>query len=269
MSAIIEKDKIYTAPVVFGPALCSIQNMNGTRYDAGQVKEHVKQYALSFDVDVEDLKKWIPDGLELAEPQLIVQYEHLTNVVWLAGQEFDREEVFIPVQKGEVKGLFRLISWESSGDSVIQNRDIFGKAVVYGDTKTEESEEKLQVAVSNWDFTFLNIEIEKGKAAEENRFLDFIKEAKGVYHHRYLPMTGEKFVISDADYLIYDSFEGISGISSPCMGSIQWNRPEFENAPTQYYFLQPLAELKLGGCCGGMCREFDRYNDGYEQKILQ
>lgn len=269
MGAKIEKNKIYTAPVMFGPALCSIQNRNGTRYDTTLAKEHVKQYTLSFGVKKGELYKWIPEGLEVSEEQIIIRYEHLTNVVWLAGREFHREEVFIPVRRGSAKGLFRLISWESNEDSILHSRDIFGKAVVYGDTRTEESEEKLQVNVSNWEFTFLSMEIEKERKAEDDRLSDFLREVTGVYHHRYLPMTGEKFVISDADYLIYDSSDDNSAPGTPCTGSIRWNRPEFENAPAQYYFLQPLAELHINECCGGCCREFDRYSDGYEQKILE
>lgn len=269
MSVKIDRDKIYMAPVVFGPALCSIQNTDGVRYDLNQVKEHVKQYTLSFEAKREDLERWIPEGLQLAGEQLIIRYEHLTDVAWLSGRDFHREELLIPVQKGEIKGLFRAVIWESNGDSIIQNRDLFGKAVVYGDTAAEESENGLRIEVSNWGFSFLEMTVEKGKDAADNLLADFMKDAKGFYHHRYLPMTGEKFVISDADYLIYESFEGVSDSGSPCTGSIRWNRPDFENAPAQYYFLQPLAEMELDSCCGGWYREFDRYSDGYEQKILQ
>ena len=41
MSFKLEAGKMYSAPIVFGPALCPVQNIDGNRYE---VQEHVRQY---------------------------------------------------------------------------------------------------------------------------------------------------------------------------------------------------------------------------------
>ena len=139
MSFQLSPDKIYMAPVGFGPALCSIQNQDGARYRADQLKEHVDQYTLSFAAGRDDLGAWLPEGLSLAAEQLIVRYERLTNVTWLAGRGFHRLELLLPVLRGGADGLFRLAAWESNADSILQGRDIFGRAVAYAGMEQERT----------------------------------------------------------------------------------------------------------------------------------
>lgn len=267
MSFQLNPEKIYIAPVGFGPALCTIQNQDGGRYRGNQVKEHVRQYTLAFTADREALRAWLPEGLALDAAQLLIRYERLTNVTWLAGRGFHRIELLLPVLHGGKPGLFHLAAWESNGDSIVQTRDIFGRAVAYADIAQFSSGGVLRLTATNWGFTFLDLELWEGTADGPDLLSGILERAGQVFHHRYLPRTGEGFVYSDADYLVCAPLErGVSGV--PCVGAIHWNRPAFEQAPTQYYFLQPLAELPLGACNGGRYAEFDRYSDGYDQTIM-
>lgn len=268
MSFQLSPDKIYMAPVGFGPALCSIQNQDGGRYRADQLKEHVDQYTLSFAAGRDDLSAWLPEGLSLAAEQLIVRYERLTNVTWLAGRGFHRLELLLPVLRGGADGLFRLAAWESNADSILQGRDIFGRAVAYAAMEQDRTGGALRLTASNWGFCFLELEIRAGGAQGAGLLPGLLARGRRVYHHRYLPRTGERFVNSDADYLVSAPLCDPTPDPAPCTGTIRWNRPAFEEAPTQYYFLQPLAALALGPCTGGLHAEFDRFSDGYDQTIL-
>ena len=267
MSFTLDMEKIYMAPSGFGSALCAIQNRDGKRYPGDLIKEHVEQYTLAFDAREEPLRAWVPEGLSLEKRLLVIRYERLTNVAWLAGRGFGRIELFLPVRHGTTAGLFRLAAWESNGDSIIQNRDIFGKVTAYADICTELDGELLRLTASNWGFSFLELEYQRGGKADRDELAKFLGQCAGIYHHRYLPKTGERFVNSDADYLVFSRFDDRPA-SDIGTGTIRWNSPSFEDAPTQHYYLQPLAALELGPCVGGCHAEFDRLSDGYDQTIL-
>ena len=128
-----QHDKSYLSSVVFGTALCSVQNPEGERY--GGVLGHVRRFTIAYTVDQEKLEALVPEVFELTSPEIILQIESVSDVLWLAKRELCRINVRVPVTFNGEKGLFNMVTWENNGDSIIQGREVFGIPKMYAEIK--------------------------------------------------------------------------------------------------------------------------------------
>ncbi len=265
MSFQTETGKIYSDPVIFGPLPCKFQNAEGKRYQG--VQAHVHQYNIAYEVESAKLETILPKGMKLIAPHLIVRFETLEKVSWLAMRGMKRIELLVPVEMDGKKGLFNMVTWEDNGDSIIFGRDIQGRAKVFAYIDEEGKKEK-HFRAKSWNFEFLTVDFECGGKVSA-QFPEHLKNNAGTFFYRYLPHTGEGFVKSDANYILF-----AEAVEHPdyydCHNiKINWNRAEFEDAPTQYYFLQKISDLKPVSIVGAFCAEFDRTDDCYNQSIVE
>ena len=266
----VEKGKIYIAPIVFGPALCALQNKAGKRYRG--VQEKVDKYTLAYEVEKNGLEDILPVGFKLLSPHLIINVEALSKVALLAGRSFNRIEVQTPVIYKGKKGLFNMVTWENNGDSIIQDRDIHGIPKVFAHISDMKMKNKVFItSATSWTFRFLDFAVVfSQKAEDEETFKKIVGSQKyeGVFNYRYIPMTEEGFSKSEVNYVTLFPTQKNEGSPQICAGAIEWHYPRFEDMPTQYSFGQKLAKLKPVKYIGASCVTFDRTNNKYNQRII-
>jgi hypothetical protein len=266
----LEKGKIYNAPVVFGPALCPLQDKDGKRFEG--VLETVDKYTVVYEVERARLEEILPAAFELLSPHMIINIEELSKVAWLAGRSYKRLEVQTPVKYKGKKGLFNMITWENNGDSIIQDRDIHGIPKVFAHiTNIEHHHQAFTITATSWIFKFLDFSVDLLQKPEDEETLQSIinsSDYTGIFNYRYIPMTGEGFTKSEANYVTLIPTEEIKASQRICSGTIEWHYPQFEDMPTQYYFVQKLANMKPIKYVGAYNITFERTNDKYNQQIL-
>lgn len=265
MSFKLEAGKMYSAPIVFGPALCPVQNIDGNRYE---VQEHVRQYTTVYSVDQTLLDQLLPAPMRSVAPHIVVRFERLTDVAWLAGRGFDRAEVLTPVEVDGWVGLFSMVTWENNGDSILADRDTRGRAKVYGKFQIEETGDKTCFAVASWAFTFLTGEFD-AKPVVGAELPAYLTDNAGTFTYRQMPRTGNGFTSNDADYVVFVPKGSDAPKLTACTGSVAWKCATFEDAPTQYYFLAKLAGMGPVAPVASCFAEFDRTDDGFDQQIVR
>ena len=263
-------DKIYIAPVVFGPALCQLQDINGKRYEG--VIETVDKFSIIYEVQFDKLLDLLPSGFELVEPIMLINVEILSNIAWLAGRGLARIEVQTPVVCKGISGLFNMVTWENNGDSIICGRDIFGTPKIYARITHSYEGTVFKTTAASWEFSFLDLRVDEAKPPDDINVCEKFLQQKGfhrVIKLNYLPMTGEGFTKTDACYTTSVPTDQITNIPQFCSGSVHWFSPQFEDMPTQYRIAHALAELLPKRSIGAWHISFNRIASEVNQKILE
>ena len=256
-----EKEKIYTAPAIYGTEPCMLQNDEDQRYEG--VQASVRQYNVAYEVDRAALEEILVEGMELISPTLVLRFEALDNVAWLAGRSMDRVELLVPVKMNGKAGLYNMVIWENNGDSIVAGRNILGHAKVFAHINEEKNDGKHTFKARSWDFEFLKAEFACADEAV-NELPEYLKQPEGTFHYKYLPRTGEGFVNSDADYVLFAENKEEVAYKS-CKAEFKWNTAAFEDAPTQYTYINQIEALTPKNIVGAYYAEFDRTDDGYDQ----
>lgn len=262
MSFKAQNEKIYAAPAIFGPQPCMIQNGSAQRYEG--VQALVRQYNLAYEVDQTALEEFLVEGMELAAPNLLLRFEVLENVAWLAGRSINRVELLVPVRMNGKTGLYNMVTWENNGDSILAGRDVQGHAKVYACIE-EEADGSSCFKAKSWDFEFLKADFVCGSDLATDEIPDHLKGDDGTFHYKYLPRTGEGFVKPDADYVLFAEAKDSVTYKLCDNATFEWRRPAFEDAPTQYHYIQKIEALMPKRIICAYFAEFERIDDGYDQ----
>lgn len=262
MSFKAQKEKIYAAPAIFGPQPCMLQNDSEQRYEG--VQAFVRQYNLAYEVERAALEEFLLEGMELIAPNLLLRFEALENVAWLAGRSMNRVELLVPVKMNGKTGLYNMVTWENNGDSILAGRDIQGHAKVYACIE-EENNGTNSFKAKSWDFEFLKADFVCNSDQTTEEIPDYLKQYGGTFHYKYLPRTGDGFVKSDADYVLFAEEKNHVAYKSCASATFNWNRPAFEDAPTQYHYIQKIEALIPKKIVCAYFAEFEQIDDGYDQ----
>ncbi len=262
-------NKIYIPPIVFGPALCQLQDATGEPYEG--IIESVDRYSVIYQVVPDKLFDLLPVGYESKDAVLIISVEVVSNIAWLANRGLVRVEVQTPVFYKGKSGVFNMVTWENNGDSILCGRDIFGMPKIYARIDYSNQGSVFEASAASWEFDFLSFTVDKEKPPGNAQACEELwrqQYFQNTFRMTYRPMTGDGFTKKDACYTTVVKTDKIKAKPQLCSGFAKWSYPQFEDTPTQYRILQALSDLTPQQVLGAGYISFDRMSDGIQQQIL-
>lgn len=281
-----KENRMYMMPTVFGPALTPRQSVNGKRYIDATPTQYNRSI-ICYETDYSILQSLVPEGFEVTQPYVIIDYCMLKNVAWLAGRGYNTLGIAIPVKYSSdlatTQGMLLTVLWENHADPIITGREQLGFSKIYADI-TNINEDKpgvYSVDASSWEFSFFNMEINTNESAEDQNKLFEVLNLKGdgMLHHKYIPKTGDGFFKGSVDEIVLSPSNWIepdktilkNNLESEicmCSGSFSWKVPSWEQMPTQSHIIQKLNQLEVKKMIGAVKSLSYSSNDYFSQRIL-
>jgi hypothetical protein len=241
-------------PMAFGPA-------SGPR-NMPKDKAHLRgvgfrtEIAVSVLTDAKRLQRLLPPGTELrGEPVLTVSMTMLTELAWLAGRGYNILSLSVPVtyqgKEERIEGFFVPVLWESMADPVLTGREELGMPKLPANIATPRYYQGTYTGEALWDgFKFFEMEVSDLVPTDSEEV------GGGLYRggssvnltYRYMPMIGN-LEEADASYMVRTT----AATTPPTVtvdkrvgqGKFAFYEPRWEDMPTQYSYVAPLAQLPL------------------------
>jgi len=284
-----EQGRMHIMPVVFGPGGTPRETEDGSRYIYKNPKgTTINSYKVVYEVDAAELEKILPKPFALLEPCIILSFNQLRNIGWLAGKGYDLIQIEIPAvfngHDNKVNGTFVPVVWENHADPILTGREQLGWSKIYADMDTPTVNGSIvRGSAYSWGFKFLDLELDLNarppQPEEFNKVLNS-KDKEGMMHYKYMPRTGDNFDIADVEYITLSpaKWHAPSDINMDlipktetrvCNGKVIWFRPEWEQMPTQYHIVQKLYDLKVKRYLGACHTVLHSLNDRKDQRIIK
>jgi Acetoacetate decarboxylase (ADC) len=260
MAFIRESGKFYRMPVFFGPMPCPRWWPQGIDEDFAVVPYRTA-IGVKYLTDRDLLEAMLPEGFSVwGEPVLTVEFTYMTGFSWLAGGGYAMGDVKFPCvyqsKEGPVHGTFLLVRWEDLADPILTGREELGHNKLFCDIHPIQDFQGRNHAKLSWrgnDFCKIAVEdLVDSEPAKPN------PDHKGLLSYKYIPATprlGEKWGDSaDAAYatLTPPAWSGGETVMYKTgAGSVEWQRPSFEEQPTQYNVINGFANLPVLAMRGG------------------
>lgn len=284
-----EKGRMHIMPVVFGPGGTPRETEDGSRYIYKQQEgTTVISHKIVYETEAALLEKLLPDKFRLTEPYVILSFNELRNIGWLAGNGYDLIQIEIPCcfdgENGKVEGTLMPVVWENHADPILTGREQLGWNKIFADMKKNMNEDGIvKVTASSWGFQFLEIILDPNKGIQSpDEFKAVISNPnrQGMLHYKYMPRTGGNFDVADVEYITlspakwnppedYDGTKIPKPISNTCFGELKWHRSEWKQMPTQYHIVQKLHDLSIKRFIGASITKFHAPNDRKDQIIIR
>lgn len=250
----------FRMPAVLGPAP-GPRNMPA---DWAHLLFHGQMDCVSFQVeaDAEGLRAAIPKQCTLRAARLEVQVIRLLNLGWLAGRGYNIVAVRIPVtlhHAGVATDYsFTPVLWESAADPVLTGREELGSPKLYAEIPDYRRLDDTLAGHAAWDgFRFFEYSA-SGLAAAEPAFA--VPVVPNLLY-KYFPRTGLWGTADVAAFTV-----SVPGEHPPVRlvereegtGHFAFNRPRWEDMPTQFGFVDRLADIR----CSDTARVLRTFTDG-------
>ena len=284
MSLVLDPEKTYMMPVFFGSCISPRQGKDGKRcfYDD---PTHLTKYDLVYESDAKKIEKVLPKGFKLNAPYVIITYKQYRNVSWLAGLGYNLLSAQVPVtyhgKTQSITGQLMLVLWEGHPDAMITGREQLGYSKIYADISDVATYKGLsRVTLNSWGFRFLEIEFdtkEEPENADELKQILSNPKDEGLLHYKYIPKTGE-FTKSEIEYVTFGpKFKEISENAKNfppakveyMRGKVIWNRPKWEDMPTQFMIVQKFDDWGIKRFVGVQKSVSYNFDDLYNQQIIE
>jgi acetoacetate decarboxylase len=233
-----EDDKCYRMPAHFG----------GWAFDpdAKAVYHDVVSLAYSYRTDGDRLANYIPQGFELTEPTLMIQYQECRQVEWMAGSHYNLVTVAAPVrfqgQRDRLEGVFALVVWENKTTPILTGRDM-GVPKIYADIEDLHIlAETYRTRASYECNTFLRLEMTEPKPLGTQQVQALSTDVNSL-GWRYIPKVGGPGAELSQPVLFPMRTEPAS--ASIGRGAVQWTELKPEENPMQWPIIKALAELPI------------------------
>lgn len=280
---------MHIMPIVFGPGGTPRETKEGGRFIYEQpTGTIVYSHKIVYETNASKLEKLLPNHFSLINPYIILSFNQLRNVAWLAGNGYDLIQVEIPAcfngDDDNVNGTFVPVVWENHADPILTGREQLGWSKIYADMDTpKEHGGIIRGSASSWGFKFLDVKLDLNRQAQDpNEFEQIVtnSNSQGMMHLKYFPKTGGDFDQTDVEYVTLspakwaapDGFD-MSSIPLPektlCWGEASWYYPEWEQMPTQAHIVQKLYDLEIKRFVGGCKTILHAVNDRRDQRILK
>jgi len=206
------------------------------------------------------LSRLLPPRCRLAgEPVMSVAVIQLTNLGWLAGRGYNIVNVTTSVlfegEQDRVKGEYNLCLWESRADPVLTGREELGMPKLFADIANPREIDGRWECAAAWEgFQFFELDLDTRGEEQGARPEDDSAPSTINVLHRYLPRTGD-WSEPDIDQIIIsypsDSPPPQTQEQANGVGKFAFRKARWEDMPTQYTFLNALADLPLLEFRGG------------------
>ena len=240
----LQSDQRYQMPAHFGPRPLH-PGASGWYHD-------VTALSVSYVTDADALNALLPAPYRAAEePRISVTYAANRKVDWLAGHGYNmiavNAEVVFEGKEEQLEGNFCLVIWENLCDPILSGRELQGIPKVYADIPDH------QVNSGNWSasashFGHRIVEL-KASALREPTAEEVIAHEtrqRGRNHSlgwRYMPgIGGAGHAINEATTYHSETQLREAWLAE---GDIQWSKLTWEQNPTQFHFVNALADLPV------------------------
>lgn len=242
-----ELDDIYRMPAVLGPAP-GPRNMPKSKQHLRFVGDTTALCVTALS-DAKALERILPPRCRLlGEPLLEVHLMAQTNLGWLAGRGYNFLVLRIPVifagEQGEVQGNFTPVLWENMADPVLTGREELGSPKLFANIPSPAQLGDGYECSADWEgFRFFDMQVDSLKPASAPP-----QPALPLLLYKYYSRTGDW---QKAD--IAQMTKSHKGLAPPPVihehlvgnGRFEFQRARWEDMPTQYTFINALAELPL------------------------
>lgn len=282
MSYQLCSDRLYMMPTHFGPSPGLRQTPDGGRHITDRPLK-VTRYSIPFVTRKEQLESHLPPGFVLeGDPVVTVDFGYQTDIHWLAGRGYNIAGVRFPArycgERDQVSGQFLSVLWENMADPIISGREQLGFNKIFADIENPRAQNGVVTAGASWEgFEFLRFEQRNMQqlGGEEIQQLLSVPMGEGLLHYKYIPATGEPWKEADADYATLTPFKNEPGIEMKVKemwlgeGTLQFNRPTWEQMPTQNHIVEAFSKLEVLEYLPAYMMVFEDNNDLRGQRRLK
>ena len=232
-----ERDKCYRMPAHFG----------GYVYQPTETGYHdVANMTFTYATDGDRLSAYIPEGFELARPEISINFGQCREVDWLAGSGYNLIDVSAPVRfngrRDRVEGNFSLVVWENRTAPILTGREETGVSKIYADIEDLHILHDRRFTVASYeDHSFLRLEMTVAGPLDDARMAPLRNAPVNSLHWRYIPKVGGPGADVSQPVLFPQRLEAQCGWQG--VGTVQWTTPRYEQCPTQAHIIAALAEL--------------------------
>ena len=282
----LDRKKMYTMPVGFGPTPGMMQNADGRRFLYGQLR-HVTNHTLVYESNPAQLEKLLPPAFTLDKPFVIVNHRMNRNLAWLAGRGYNLVSVTIPAtfhgKKETVKGCFMVAIWENEFDPILAGREQLGYVKTFAAIDDIVTYNDVSRAyASSYGFQFVRLKFHLTRQPDnvaELKSILFDPENQGDMNYRYIPKTGDGFTAADVECITLNPSkikypdDVTATLPEPVVtygtGWLKWNRPEFEDMPTQYHIIQGLDDMEIRRFVGAVRVDTANLADCFDVRVIE
>ena len=258
MSYQMDPKLIYRMPSHFGPGLGPRQGRDDGPYACKEAPRTVS-LGITFLSNREQLQAILPPGFTVGkEPLVTISATTMKEIEWLAGRGYNVLGVNISSvfqgKKDRAVGNFLLVLWENMCDPIVTGRDELGYAKIWAELPDIQIFHGTARATASWmGFNFLEMEVgsleqkELPQNAPQPKNVDENGTLHGTMHYKYIPRTGDWGKV-DVEYPVITPIERPNAKVLEYhtgKGKITWNRPTWEQIPTQYHIVHGLADLEI------------------------
>ncbi len=217
---------------------------------AGPTYPDVTSISITYETDPGMLAQYIPEGFELTQPVVTIQYGMCRGVEWLGGGAYNLIGVNVPVEyphgRERLEGQYALVLWENKTDPILTGREQSGIPKIFADIQDlHQLGDRLFTNASYEGSAFLRMDVRKTKAmaSEELTILNQQQGYLNWFGWRYIPNIGRPgAALSHAtlfpqEYAFTQAWRG--------EGRVQWEAPILEEYPTQARIIQALSQLPI------------------------
>ena len=242
---------LFRMPTAFGPMPGPRQAPDGQRHDWSHSTRTV--ISLPMQVESDQLVKLLPAPFELAgNPLLVVEWQFLRNLPWLAGRGYNIVAVKLPaMHKGKEKdtyGYFMAVLWENMADPILSGREELGFAKLYADIPDADLTAPDISLQGAWDgFNFVQTDLTGLKIADVPTVPDGLPRNEGMMHLKSFPRTGE-WGEPDVTYpTLTPPAPNPARVDEVKVGSgkLSFHRASFQELPTLFHIVNSLADINI------------------------
>jgi hypothetical protein len=212
--------------------------------------DDVTSITISYETERDALEEYLPEGFELKQPILLIDYEMNCGVDWMAGGSYNLICVQVPVVytliPEPLEGWYALVVWENKTCPILPGREATGIPKIFADIQDHHQlGDRCFTNASYEGLTFLRMDVRKTqvmmpeKVAEKNRLNGKINW----FGWRYIPNIGKSgAALSHATLFPQESIitAGWHG-----EGQVQWEALTQEQHPTQAHIIDALRRLPI------------------------
>lgn len=212
--------------------------------------DDVTSISISYETDADQLSKYVPEGFELTQPVLMLDYEMNRGVEWMAGGSYNIICAQVPVvcklAAQRLEGWFALVVWENKTCPILPGREITGIPKIFADI--QDHHQLAERAFTNASYegaTFLRMDfrITRSMTPEELAERNESQRQVNWFGWRYIPNIGKPgAALSHATLYPVGAAFKTGWIGD---GRIQWTPLTREQHPTQAHIIEALAGLPI------------------------
>ncbi|MGI6783398.1 MAG: acetoacetate decarboxylase family protein [Aminivibrio sp.] len=242
-----EEDHVYKMPVHFG---------GEPFFPVRTVYGDMTAIAVSFETEMGELARIIPEDFEITDPAVNVQFANCRDVDWLSGGEYRLIQFSVPVrfcgEDEEIEGEYPLVIWENKACPIIGGREEDGMPKIFADIASERRVGDRWFTLASYECsTFLSLEFNRGRELF-GRELDEINRGgkMNYFGWQYIPNLGRGGAALSRPTLYPQEMKAHQGWIGE--GAIEWTVYPPEHNLLQAKIVASLAGLPVVKYRGGM-----------------